>query len=302
MRKLLIAGNWKMHKDRGGALALAANIVEKSGEEKRVDIAIFPPSVFLHSICDLAENTVVTVGAQNMHSEIEGAFTGEISSKMVLTSGGRMVILGHSERRHVFGETNDLICSKVKRAISDGLIPVLCIGEKLEEREAGKTEAVLSEQLSRTVSPAPDDNTLTFGATYSGTDGYDAGLDEVYIPPPDWIVDGWFDIEDSAYPHISQLRRDVKHPTPTVRWHLITRDETDGIARWNPAGLPEGEFRIDSLVDMKRDTQAYFGLNDTLLIEWTLPVIQHDSIHLSIGWNLVSLPVLPAGMTADEVF
>ncbi len=151
MRRLLIAGNWKMHKDRDRALALAADIIEKSGEEKKVDIAIFPPSVFLHSISDLAENSVVTVGAQNMHSEIEGAFTGEISSKMVLTSGGRMVILGHSERRHVFGETNDLICSKVKRAISDGLIPVLCIGEKLEEREAGKTEAVLSEQLSRSL-------------------------------------------------------------------------------------------------------------------------------------------------------
>ncbi len=156
--------------------------------------------------------------------------------------------------------------------------------------------------LNRTVSPSPDDNTLTFGATYSGTDGYDAGLDEVYIPPPDWFVDGWFDIEDSAYPYISQIRRDVKHPTPTVRWHLITRDETDGIARWNPAGLPEGEFRIDSLVDMKRDTQAHFGLNDTLLIEWTLPVIQPDSVQLSIGWNLVSLPVLPAGMSADDVF
>lgn len=204
MRKLLIAGNWKMHKDRGDALALAANIIEKSGEEKRVDIAIFPPSVFLHSISDMAENTVVTVGAQNMHSEIEGAFTGEISSKMVLTSGGRMVILGHSERRHVFGETNDLICSKVKRAISDGLIPVLCIGEKLEEREAGKTKAVLSEQLSRSLEGVDIRDAKEFILAYEPVWAIGTGVvatpeqaQEAHAFVRGWIRENYGDVADS---------------------------------------------------------------------------------------------------------
>lgn len=148
MRKLLIAGNWKMHKDYGSAMKLTQGIVECASRETEVDIAIFPPAVYLEAIAKRTENTVIEVGAQNIHSEEEGAFTGEISSKMVLTTGGSMVIIGHSERRHVFGESNDFIRSKVKRAIVDGLTPVLCIGEKLEQREAGDTEIVLNEQLS----------------------------------------------------------------------------------------------------------------------------------------------------------
>ncbi len=144
----MIAGNWKMNKDYSGAMDLARGIIERVEKEKDVDVAIFPPSVYLETISKLANGSVIAVGAQNIHTEVEGAFTGEISSKMVLTTGGSMVIIGHSERRHIFGETNDFIRSKVKRAIDDGLVPVLCIGEKLEQREAGQTESTLVEQLS----------------------------------------------------------------------------------------------------------------------------------------------------------
>jgi len=147
MRKLLIAGNWKMYKDRGEAIALAEGILECSSVGDSIDIAVFPPAVFIKEVADILRGSGVAVGAQNMHAEEEGAFTGEISSKMVLTTGGIMVILGHSERRNVFGEPNDFIRSKVKKAMTDNLMPVLCIGEKLEEREANRTEAVLNEQL-----------------------------------------------------------------------------------------------------------------------------------------------------------
>ncbi len=156
--------------------------------------------------------------------------------------------------------------------------------------------------LNRTSTPSPEDRIVTFGATYGGTEDYDVGLDYMYVPPPDWFVDGWFEIEDSVYTHIFGLDRDVKSPTPTVIWNLVTSDEEHGIAKWNPAVLPEGEFRINGLVDMKRDTMIYFGEDDTLHIEWTLPFLEPDTIELEVGWNLVSLPVLPAGVPADDVF
>ncbi len=156
--------------------------------------------------------------------------------------------------------------------------------------------------LNRTSTPASADNTVTFGATFGGTDAFNPGLDQFYVPPPDWMVDGWFELDDAGYPHIFGLRRDVRAPSPTVRWHLVTREEPNGVARWNPIALPEGEFRLDSLVDMKRESMAYFGSNDTLLIEWTLPSMQPDTLYLESGWNLVSMPVLPAGMSAEEVF
>jgi len=157
-------------------------------------------------------------------------------------------------------------------------------------------------RLNRTVLPSSEDNTITFGATFGGTDLYNMGLDYIYVPPPDWMVDGWFQLTDPSYPHIFGLRRDVRAPEPIVRWHIVTSDEPNGIATWNPIALPEGEFRLDSLIDMKRENTAYFTENETLLIEWLLPELSPDTIVLATGWNMVSLPVLPAGVPATEVF
>lgn len=148
MRRFLIAGNWKMFLDHDGAVKLAKEIVESMPKQPQVDVAIFPPAVFIEAVAKAVEGSPITVGAQNMHYETEGAFTGEISSKMVLTSGGRVVIIGHSERRNIFGESDEFIQRKVKRALDDNLVPVLCIGEKLEQRQSGNTESVLVEQLS----------------------------------------------------------------------------------------------------------------------------------------------------------
>jgi triosephosphate isomerase len=105
------------------------------------------PFTDISAAVDLCRNTSIVIGAQNMHDAIEGAFTGEIAGKMLKEAGAQFVILGHSERRRLFGESNDFINRKVKRALQEGLTPLLCIGELEEEREKGRTEKVLAEQL-----------------------------------------------------------------------------------------------------------------------------------------------------------
>jgi len=140
-RKPYVAGNWKMNLDLKGAVALAT-AVAKGAAAKGFDIGLAPPSVYLAAVADAVRGTGFHVAAQNCYAETSGAFTGEISPQMVLDTGADTVILGHSERRHVIGETDELINRKVRAALAAGLKVILCIGEKLQEREAGRTEAV----------------------------------------------------------------------------------------------------------------------------------------------------------------
>lgn len=148
MRKLLIAGNWKMNLGFQEAIDLSKKLANYCKSIKEIDVAVFPASPYIFQVAKEASKTIIKVGAQNMHHEPKGAFTGEISTKMVLTCGGSMVIIGHSERRHIFNENNEFIRDKVKSAIDNGLMPVLCIGEKLEDRENGRTSEILDYQLS----------------------------------------------------------------------------------------------------------------------------------------------------------
>jgi len=141
MRKPYVAGNWKMNMDAAGAIALAAGIA-KGANTQGIDVGVAPPSVCLGLVALAVRGSGLHVMAQNTHYEPNGAFTGEISPAMVLDVGCDTVILGHSERRHVFGESDQLINSKVKAVLKTGLQVVLCIGETLEERDAGRTEAV----------------------------------------------------------------------------------------------------------------------------------------------------------------
>jgi triosephosphate isomerase len=147
-----------MYKTLEEAKLLAKEIVEKAPRAPGLQVALFPPAVSLAAVSEVARKAAdtpgatvrgdgVLVGAQNMHFEAEGAFTGEISASMILSAGGTAVLLGHSERRHVFGESDELVGKKVESALGAGLLPVLCVGEKLEEREAQQTMAVVSRQL-----------------------------------------------------------------------------------------------------------------------------------------------------------
>lgn len=155
-------------------------------------------------------------------------------------------------------------------------------------------------RLNRRVDPT-DDYTLTISAYPGGSDGYDAGLDIQQVPPPAWQVSGYFPLDAPSTP-VEKLMRDVRAVDPPVTWHLITEDETDGVAKWDPSRFPEGEFRIDGVIDMKRDSMAYFGEDDTLVIEWYIPELDARLLDFEAGWNLVSSPLLPENIPAQQVF
>ena len=146
-RKPLIAGNWKMNLDLDESVALVKSIRSGITDLEEVSVLVAPPFTALAAVREVIGDSRIFLGAQNMHWEISGAFTGEISGRMLKEAGCTHVILGHSERRTIFNETSELIDSKMKAAALVGLIPILCIGETLEQREAGQTFQIIEEQL-----------------------------------------------------------------------------------------------------------------------------------------------------------
>jgi triosephosphate isomerase len=150
-REVVIAGNWKMYKTIEEAQSFIYELMAM-GTNPTSSIYIAVPFTALSAASTAAKGSSIRVGAQNMHDATEGAYTGEISGKMLLDAGAQFVILGHSERRHLFGETNEFINRKVKAALKLGIRPILCIGETLQEREENKTENVLQNQLESCLS------------------------------------------------------------------------------------------------------------------------------------------------------
>ncbi len=145
MRRPLIAGNWKMNLDRQQAVELAKGICTVSNDD--TDVLLCPPYVYLDAVCSAVAGQRVHVGSQDCYFEAEGAFTGEISTGMLQDIGCTHVILGHSERRNVIGETDALINKKLHAVLAAGLTPIVCVGELLEERESGRTMEVVSGQF-----------------------------------------------------------------------------------------------------------------------------------------------------------
>jgi len=148
-RRPFLAGNWKMNLDRKGGLELARQLRERLGARADVEVAIFPPAVYIDELARALAGSPIRVGGQDCCEETSGAFTGEVSASMLADAGAELVILGHSERRHVYGETDERVAQKVRQALDAGLDVILCVGELLDEREAGQTEAVVSRQLER---------------------------------------------------------------------------------------------------------------------------------------------------------
>ncbi|HSA32027.1 MAG TPA: triose-phosphate isomerase, partial [Candidatus Omnitrophota bacterium] len=146
MRKLFIAGNWKLNKTIPEALELVNGLRREVGDVEEVDIAVCPVAVCLAEVADATGDSNIKVGAQNIYWEDTGAFTGEVSAPIIKEAGAVYVILGHSERRQFFGDTNETVNKKIKAALKHDLLPIVCIGESLEEREAGKTIAVIQKQ------------------------------------------------------------------------------------------------------------------------------------------------------------
>jgi triosephosphate isomerase len=148
MRKKVIAGNWKMNNDLNGTISLISDIKkELSGKNVNADVIICPPFTNLETAFALLKNSSIKLGAQNVYFEESGAFTGEISPSMLKSIGCEYVILGHSERRTIFGENDQIINKKIKLAIKNGLKPIFCVGETLEEREKGITFKVIETQV-----------------------------------------------------------------------------------------------------------------------------------------------------------
>ena len=147
MRKTIVAGNWKMNKDLNESVALVSEIKNLLGNDNNADVIICPPYTSLETVHTLIKDTNIGLGAQNMCAADSGAFTGAISASMIKSVGCEYVILGHSERRTIFGETDELINAKIKKALENLLIPIFCIGETLEERESGEMKNVIERQV-----------------------------------------------------------------------------------------------------------------------------------------------------------
>ena len=147
MRNILVAGNWKMNGDSAANAALVKSIVAGQPAAANVEMLVCPPFPYLAAVGAAISESRISLGAQNVSQHDRGAYTGEVSAGMLVDLGCRFVIVGHSERRALYGETSEIVAAKFATVLKAGLTPILCVGETLEDREAGNTEAVIDEQL-----------------------------------------------------------------------------------------------------------------------------------------------------------
>ncbi len=147
-RRPILAGNWKMNMTATQARDLASKLIPLVSVVKDRDVVLGPPFTSISAVAESIKGTNIGLAAQNLHWEDKGAFTGEISADMLLDSGCKYVIIGHSERRQYFGETDETVNKKVKQALRKGLLPIMCVGETLTEREAGKLNEIISRQIT----------------------------------------------------------------------------------------------------------------------------------------------------------
>lgn len=165
-RKPLIAGNWKMFKTCSEAVGTSKELLARLAGAKDKDVMIAPPFTALFAVSEVLKGSLISLGAQNLFWENEGAFTGEISAVMLLSAGCSHVIIGHSERRQFFGETDDSVNKKLKAAIDSRLIPIVCVGESEQERESNETFSVLDKQISKALKDFSSDDLKTLVIAY----------------------------------------------------------------------------------------------------------------------------------------
>jgi triosephosphate isomerase (TIM) len=180
-RRPLIAGNWKLNHGGASACGLAAEVAKRTSEFDSVDVLVAPPFTALAAVAHELDGKRVGVAAQNLHPKDSGAFTGEISAPMILDSGAEWVIIGHSERRQFFGETDATVEEKVAAAQAKGLRPIACIGETLQQREQGKTLAVVGWQLDafvKTLAAQPGFGVIAYEPVWAIGTGRVAGPEQ----------------------------------------------------------------------------------------------------------------------------
>ena len=165
-RRLFVAGNWKMNLNRREAVALAQRVAVQVGPKAPLDVAVCPPFPYLDAVAAAVEGSAVGVGAQDCYHKASGAYTGEVSVRMLKDVGCQFVILGHSERRHVLGETDEQVNEKTLAALEGDLTPIVCVGETLEQREADKTIDVIKTQFAGSLKGLTDAQMATTVIAY----------------------------------------------------------------------------------------------------------------------------------------
>ena len=182
MRRLFIAGNWKLNKDIHEAERFASALKTALLDIHGVDIAIAPTVLSLPTVCKKVQHTNIEVAAQNIHSHTSGAYTGEVSPSMLKDVGAQSVILGHSERRQYQEESNKLICSKAENALNNNLLTIVCVGESLNQKKGGKTLRVIGEQLKKSLPEKIKFNNLVvaYEPIWAIGSGLVPGNDDIY--------------------------------------------------------------------------------------------------------------------------
>ncbi|MEE8359563.1 MAG: triose-phosphate isomerase [Candidatus Omnitrophota bacterium] len=165
-RKFIIAGNWKMNNTIGEAIELANGLKRELYEVENIDIVICAPFTALVEVAEVTINSNVELGGQNLFWETKGAYTGEVSAGMLKDAGCKYVVIGHSERRKYFGETNETVNKKIRAALDTGLLPIVCVGEVLEERESGKTFDVVRDHIENSLKGLSKDDMLKITLAY----------------------------------------------------------------------------------------------------------------------------------------
>ncbi len=201
MKKILIAGNWKMHKTPSESISFVKNLLERMGNYEDREVLVCPPYTSLYPVSNIVKDTPLLLGAQNVFYEEKGAFTGEISPLMLKEVGVEFVICGHSERRNIFGETDEMINKKIKKVVEFGMKPIFCIGEKLEEREKEETFEVIKKQLEKGLSGFKEIEKLTIAyepvwAIGTGKNATPEQAEEVHLFIRKWIKENYG--EDAA--------------------------------------------------------------------------------------------------------
>lgn len=237
MRKIVIAGNWKMHKTQAESLeflqALLPHLTETSDDR---EVVLCAPFTALSALSKSLHGSLIRVGAQNIHWEDQGAYTGEIAGAMLTELGVRYVVVGHSERRQYFGETDETVNLRLKAAQKHGLIPILCVGETKQQRDAGETEAVISRQIEQDL----------------------VGVDQqqlVIAYEPIWAI-GTGDTCESGEANrvIGLIRSQLKNPQVSIQYggsvkpdnidEIMAQPEIDGALVGGASLQPEGFARI----------------------------------------------------------
>lgn len=247
-RREIFAGNWKMYKNSREAIDLVKGLLAGIDGIGSREVVVFPPSPWAKSVADLCRGTKISVGMQNMYFEQEGAFTGEVSPAMVKDAGCRYVLIGHSERRHVFGETDDEVNKKVKAALKNDIEPMLCVGELLDEREKGLTNEVLKRQVEKGLAGVNADEMKKVVIAYEPV--WAIGTGKVATP----------EIADEAHQHIRQIVKGLygqgtADALPILYGGSVKPDNIAGLhAMKNLDGALVGgaSLKVDSFLDIIR--------------------------------------------------